>query len=130
MNFTRFLLLTQNHSPVRCVGPMKTTLVFSLKNGPGALFKHLAAFALRDIDLTKLESRPAKNLHRLVAAEDIEADPSVFRYLFYCDLLGSIDDVPVQNALRHLREMTPFVKVLGTYPECGISTGVIKKMEK
>ncbi len=57
-NITRFLLIARDGRPLDT--PDKTTLAFALHNGPGALFKALSVFALREIDLTKLESRPAR----------------------------------------------------------------------
>ena len=57
-NITRFLIIGRDG---KALGqPDKTTLAFALHNGPGALFKALSVFALRDIDMTKLESRPAR----------------------------------------------------------------------
>jgi prephenate dehydratase len=104
-NFTRFFLL---HSAKRfprqrpVAGPSKTSLVFTTRNTPGALFRALSAFALRDLSLTKIESRP------------LHGKP--WEYLFYLDFLGSQEDLRVQNALGHLRELADFLRVLGSYP--------------
>jgi prephenate dehydratase len=68
----------------------------------GALFKSLSVFALRDIDLSKIESRPQQG--------------RPWDYLFYVDFLGSLEEDRVVNALNHLREITDFVEVLGCYP--------------
>lgn len=101
-NFTRFLLLMPaSSSAVRPSPNMKTTLLFRTPNKPGALFRALAAFALRDINLTKLESRP------------IEGRP--WEYSFYADLAGDAADPNVARAIEHLREMCETVRVLGTY---------------
>jgi len=67
------------------------------------LFRVLSAFALRDLNLTKIESRPLRG--------------KPFEYLFYVDFLGNIDSPPVQNALRHLSELTDYLRVLGCYPK-------------
>lgn len=99
-NFTRFFLLSGCGSPPE--GANKTSIAFSFKNIPGGLFKSLSVFALRDVDLTKIESRP------------IHGRP--WEYLFYVDLLGSVDEVKVQQALDHLREIADFLEVLGCYP--------------
>lgn len=99
-NFTRFFLLT-SRSPVSEAAD-KTSVVFSFKNAAGALFKCLSVFALRDIDLTKIESRP------------IHGRP--WEYLFYLDFLGNTDETRVRNALGHLGELTEFLTVLGCYP--------------
>jgi prephenate dehydratase len=99
-NYTRFLLLSRRAK--KFSGPAKTSIAFAMKNVPGALFKALSIFAIRDIDLTKIESRPLRK--------------KVWQYYFYLDFLGSVGDEPVQAALNHLGEITTFIKVLGSYP--------------
>ena len=105
-NFTRFLALAPPDSdePESPPGtPHKTSIAFALQtNVPGALFKSLATFALRDLDLLKVESRP------------LVGSPG--EYLFYLDIKGSRHDEPVANALRHLKELTASLKILGSYP--------------
>ena len=81
-------------------GANKTSIVFQVKNVPGALFKSLSVFALRDISLSKIESRPMRG--------------RPWQYVFYVDFLRG-DDEPARNALRHLSEVAEFVKVLGIY---------------
>jgi prephenate dehydratase len=81
-------------------GANKTSIAFKVKNLPGALFKSLSVFALRDISLSKIESRPMRG--------------RPWEYVFYVDFLRG-DDEPARNALRHLREVAEFVKVLGIY---------------
>jgi prephenate dehydratase len=81
-------------------GANKTSIAFKLKNIPGALFKSLSVFALRDISLSKIESRPMRG--------------RPWEYVFYVDFLRG-DDEPARNALRHLGEVAEFVKVLGIY---------------
>lgn len=103
-NFTRFFLLYPSKKlprPPRAK-EWKTSLVFTTRNIPGALFRALSAFALRDLNLTKIESRPLRG--------------KPWEYLFYLDLLGRENDPRVQNALRHLAEIADFLRVLGTYP--------------
>lgn len=105
-NYTRFVLIATGTAAVTLrqqvgTGPFKTTVLFRTPNTPGALFRALAAFALRDINLTKLESRP------------IEGRP--WEYAFYADISGSVDDPNIANALNHLREMCDTVSVLGSY---------------
>ena len=82
-------------------GANKTSIAFKVKNVPGALFKSLSVFALRDISLSKIESRPMRG--------------RPWEYVFYVDFLRG-DDEPARNALRHLGEVAEFVKVLGVYP--------------
>jgi prephenate dehydratase len=101
-NYTRFFLLTKQHrAPAIPSRPWKTSIVFSTSNTPGSLFKVLACLALRDLSLTKIESRP------LVGRP--------WEYLFYVDFLGSTADKAVKNALAHIAEVTGFSRVLGSY---------------
>lgn len=102
-NYTRFLLLaTPDEKITLAAGPPKTSILFRTPNRPGALFRALAAFALRDVDLSKIESRP------------IVGRP--WEYSFYVDISGNIADPNVERAISHLREMCEFVRVLGSYP--------------
>jgi prephenate dehydratase len=82
-------------------GANKTSIAFKVANTPGALFKSLSVFALRDISLSKIESRPMRG--------------RPWEYVFYVDFLRG-DDEAARNALRHLGEVAEFVKVLGIYP--------------
>jgi len=99
-NYTRFLIIDQE--PIKPEGETKTSIVFSVHNAPGALFKSMAAFALRDIDLTKIESRPLQGQR--------------WQYFFYLDFVGSQDDPHCQNALNNLQELTTYFRILGSYP--------------
>ena len=101
-NYTRFFLMTKQRTLPPQAGQLwKTSVVFSTANSPGALFKVLACLALRDLSLTKIESRP------LVGYP--------WEYTFYVDFLGSSAEKPVQNALANLSEVTRFNRVLGSY---------------
>jgi prephenate dehydratase len=99
-NYTRFVMVARE--PVIPTGQAKTSIVFSVENVPGSLFKSMAVFALRDIDLTKIESRPLQGKR--------------WQYFFYIDFAGSQHEEPCRNALSHLQEMTTFFRVLGSYP--------------
>lgn len=99
-NYTRFKVISKRREdPGR---DAKTTIVFAMKNQAGALYRALSVFALRDIDLTKIESRP------------LVGKP--WEYFFYIDLAGSIYEEKVQHALANLEEYTTFLRVLGSYP--------------
>ena len=128
-NFTRFLLIRKSAAGLRADGSKaklaataarkkgtaafvpyqrlippganKTSIAYKLKNQPGALFKSLSVFALRDISLSKIESRPLRG--------------RPWEYIFYVDFLRGNDE-PARNALHHLGEVAEFVKVLGIYP--------------
>ncbi len=98
-NFTRFFLLRRGKRLLP--GANKTSIAFSLKNVPGALYKALSVFALRDISLSKIESRPMRG--------------RPWEYVFYADFLRG-DDAIARKALIHLGEVADLVKVLGIYP--------------
>jgi len=99
-NITRFIVIGRR--PVDAAPADKTTVVFTVPNTPGALFKALSVFALRDVDLTKLESRP------------IPGRP--WEYLFYVDVASARDDLRCARGLAHLAEFAPMLRVLGSYP--------------
>jgi len=98
-NLTRFVIVSKNAETIADAD--KTTILFALPNEPGALFKALSVFALRDIDLTKLESRP------------IRGRP--WEYMFYVDLNVGRQDMRCARALIHLSEFAKWVRTLGSY---------------
>ena len=108
-NITRFVLVAREpHTPGAAD---KTSIAFALHNAPGALFKALSVFALRDIDLTKLESRPARGLP--------------WEYVFFADLGVGRHDMRCARAIVHLAESAQWVKTLGSYPRWKPSAEVI-----
>lgn len=107
-NFTRFFLLrrpgkTAAGDPQDKHAHWKTSVVFTTRNTPGSLYRSLSAFALRDISLAKIESRPLRG--------------KPWEYLFYLDFHAHVDEVRVQNALRHLAEIADMIRILGCYPK-------------
>ncbi len=107
-NFTRFFALRRPADARRAVvrapkgAQWKTSVVFSTRNVPGSLFRSLSAFALRDLNLAKIESRPLRG--------------KPWEYLFYLDFIGRVDDPVCRNALGHLRELADLLRILGCYP--------------
>jgi prephenate dehydratase len=99
-NFTRFFLVSRKQRILPRAS--KTSIAFSLKNVPGALFKALSVFALRDLNLVKIESRPVRG--------------KPWQYVFYVDIVGE-NAAARERGLRHLEEVAEWVKVLGVYPE-------------
>ena len=100
-NFTRFFILSKQDSPPS--GNDKTSIVFSLKHRPVTLYDSLKEFADRNINLTKIESRPTKQ--------------KPWEYNFYLDFEGYREDKACREALESLDRNSRFVKVLGSYPK-------------
>jgi chorismate mutase/prephenate dehydratase len=100
-NFTRFLVVGKRDSEYPS-GRDKTSIMFSTKHRAGALFKALQPFAVYDVNLTKIESRPTKK--------------RPWEYVFFVDLEGHRKDERVAKALKELEESCSFLKVLGSYP--------------
>jgi prephenate dehydratase len=103
-NFTRFLALGRGGAAENEAGisAYKTSIVFALPNAPGVLFRALSVFALRDIDLTKIESRP------------VPGKP--WEYLFYLDFAESAEGERGKRAIQHLQEIATYMRVFGSYP--------------
>ncbi|RQD74664.1 MAG: prephenate dehydratase [Candidatus Syntrophonatronum acetioxidans] len=101
-NYTRFIVLSPrgDTSPT---GKDKTSIIFGIKDGPGALYQVLKEFALNQINLTKIESRPSKR--------------NFGDYLFFVDFQGHMDNEEIKKALKAVGGNTVFLKILGSYPE-------------
>jgi len=100
VNVTRFLVLSR--TPGRRTGRDRTSLIFTVSDTPGALFRFLQPFADRGINLTKIESRPMKT--------------EAWKYVFFVDIEGHADDEPVRQTLEEAKAYTQRLKVLGSYP--------------
>jgi prephenate dehydratase len=99
-NFTRFLIISKERK-IYTGENARTMLVFGVKNEPGILFRCLSIFALRNIDLTKLESRA------------VVGKP--YEYLFYIDFKGSLENENCNHAVENLKEVVAYIKLLGSY---------------
>jgi prephenate dehydratase len=106
-NFTRFFLLARKGRPLG--RPDKTSVLFAAPHVPGALFRCLGAFARRDINLLKIESRPMAG--------------RPWEYVFHVDFDGSADEERCRRALRRLEETCDFVRVLGSYRRARVPRG-------
>ena len=99
-NFTRFLIIGRKMAERS--GDDKTSLMFSVKDEVGILYRMLEPFAKRGINLSKIESRPLKK--------------KAWEYIFFLDLMGHLGDPIIAEAVQELKECCQFVKVLGSYP--------------
>lgn len=99
-NFTRFFVLGRTDPPRQ--EPSKTSIIFTTRHVPGALYRVMGELANRSINLTKIESRPRRN--------------RPWHYTFYVDFEGHEDDDVVQEALLGILKQSSFLKVLGSYP--------------
>mgnify|MGYP000846973014 FL=1 len=99
-NFTRFIVL--GGSDAEKTGNDKTSLIFSTEDKPGSLYRILQIFNLWDINMTRIESRPARS--------------GLGRYIFFVDVLGHREDEDLRDALTMVKRKTSFLKILGSYP--------------
>jgi prephenate dehydratase len=101
-NRTRFIVLGREAGARDGGAPSRTTLVFGVRNEPGSLLRALNVFAARDVNLSRLESRPSRE--------------QAWEYIFWTDADAAADDPNVAAALTDLRAVTTVVRVLGSYP--------------
>jgi len=99
-NTTRFWVIGREYS--RPTGTDKTSIVFSLRDQPGALHRSLSPFAKKNINLTKIESRPSKE--------------RPWEYVFFVDFEGHAQDEQIGDLLSKVRQNCVFLRVLGSYP--------------
>jgi len=137
-NMTRYIILSREPAEFDPSKEFKTSVMFTLEEGSGQLFKALSVFALRDMGVTKIESRPLRDNPILSKTEGDKQ----FNYIFYLDYIGHVSELKCKQAMRHctwkesarlfvlpasltlfvcfcfvtVQELTPFFKVLGSYP--------------
>jgi prephenate dehydratase len=99
-NHTRFVIISRDVQ--KKTGFDKTSIVFSTDNKPGSLYRILDIFSLWDINMTKIESRPAKN--------------KLGQYIFFIDIDGHVEDQDVSDALTMVKRKTSFYRLIGSYP--------------
>jgi prephenate dehydratase len=99
INFTRFLVLSKTKT--KPTGHDRTSIIFSVKHLPGALFSILKEFASRQINLTRIESRPTKE--------------TLWEYNFYVDFEGHYEDETIKKALQSIKDKSIYFKILGSY---------------
>jgi chorismate mutase/prephenate dehydratase len=100
-NFTRFIVVSGKLAAPS--GNDKTSILFSVKDEPGILYKMLEPFARRGVNLSKIESRPVKT--------------KAWEYIFFLDMVGHVSEAPVGEAIEELKNFCQFLKVLGSYPK-------------
>jgi len=108
-NFTRFVVAALTDS--ERTGNDKSSIVFSTEDKPGSLYRVLEIFSLWDINLCRIESRPAKN--------------QLGKYIFFVDMEGHRDEDDVKYALAMVKRKSSFYNFLGSYPVCGLDKGKI-----
>jgi len=98
-NFTRFLIISKSYDMK--ADDNKISVIFSIPHAPGSLYSILQEFALRNINLTRIESRPTKNIP--------------WEYYFFVDLEGNVNDDKISASLLSVKSATIFFKLLGSY---------------
>jgi len=110
-NYTRFFVLGREAPGRR--DPSKTSIVFTTRHVPGALHAVMGELAARNLNLTKIESRPRRN--------------RPWHYLFYVDFEGHEDEPAVRDALLGILKLSSFLKVLGSYPAADMSKPIAEQ---
>ncbi len=100
-NFTRFLVISKDFP--KKSGKDKTSIMFSIKDKPGALYNILEPFKKAKINLTKIESRPSKR--------------RAWEYIFFVDMVGHVEDKKIKNAIEGMKEHCLYLNILGSYPQ-------------
>jgi prephenate dehydratase len=105
-NFTRFYILSREFVNIEPSGNDGTSIIFSVRHAPGSLVSILSEFAERNINLTKIESRPTKE--------------TPWEYNFFTDFEGHLADLKIKEILKVIQPKTVFVKILGSYKKARI----------
>lgn len=105
-NYTRFLVLSKKTSTQS--NNDKTSIIFSIKHEPGSLFKIIENFHANNVNLTKIESRPAST--------------SIWEYNFYVDFEGNASEAKISQMLKNIQNDTIHLKILGSYPSTKLET--------
>jgi prephenate dehydratase len=113
---TRFVLAGQPARPPARTGADRTSVVLRLDNRPGALVEALTEFSMRDIDLTRIESRPTRK--------------ELGTYFFFLDCVGHINDTAVAEALKALHRRCADVRFLGSWPTGSVTGAVPPEMDE
>ena len=113
---TRFVLAGRPARPPARTGADRTSVVLRLDNRPGALVEALTEFGIRDIDLTRIESRPTRT--------------ELGTYVFFLDCVGHIDDIAVAEALKALHRRCVDVRFLGSWPTGSVTGAVPPEMDE
>jgi prephenate dehydratase len=113
---TRFVLAGPPAAPPPRTGADRTSVVLRLDNRPGALAEALTEFGIRDIDLTRIESRPTRT--------------ELGTYVFFLDCVGHIDDIAVAEALKALHRRCADVRFLGSWPTGSVTGAVPPEMDE
>jgi len=109
-NTTRFIIIAPNPIKVKVQPHLsKTTIAFALKDEPGSLYKALSVFALRNINIAKIITRPS------TCASDLLPTKFHWEFVMIIDIQGACSDSNVANALTNLDEFTQSMRVLGSY---------------
>ncbi|KAL8144655.1 arogenate dehydratase/prephenate dehydratase 1, chloroplastic-like isoform X2 [Apium graveolens] len=122
-NITRFWVLSRYPLVPRIDKSFKTSIVFTLEEGPGELYKALTVFAMRQIELTKIDCRPQRKKPMKVVDYINTGTAKYFNHLYYIDFEASMAESRAQCALGHLKEFASSLRVLGSYPCADVRKG-------
>eukprot|EP00127_Corallochytrium_limacisporum_P007516 Clim_evm38s253 gene=Clim_evmTU38s253 len=108
-SFTKYVVIAKDQKPVKSPSKAKTTIALWLKNSPGALFRAFASFSMRELNISKVESRPSTR------AGSVSSATHIWEYTYYMDIECNVEDPRMQNALRSIEEFSEKYQILGCY---------------